>query len=112
MITEYVLFDLPANMSREQVVESMRAVASKWRATPDLIRKTFVYDADARQTGAFYLWSNKAAALNAHNEDWRRAVLETFGSVPVIRYFETPLVVDNALGETIEETVRAPNKVR
>jgi len=104
MITEYVLFDVPANMSREQVVESMRAVAPKWRATPDLIRKTFVYDAQTRQTGAFYLWTNKAAALAAHGEDWRRGVLEAFGSVPTIRYFETPLVVDNALQETIEET--------
>ncbi len=104
MITEYVLFDFPAYMSREQVVESMRSVAPKWRAMPDLIRKTFVYDAQARQTGAFYLWKNKAAALAAHGEDWRRGVMQIFGSVPVIRYFETPLVVDNALGETTEGT--------
>ena len=107
MITEFVLFDLPAGMSREEVVASMRAVAPKWRATPELIRKTFVYDADAGQTGAFYLWKNKAAALTAHGEEWRRGVMQTFGSVPVIRYFETPLVVDNALQETIEETARA-----
>jgi len=103
MITEYVLFDLPSTMTREQVVAGMRAVAPKWRATADLIRKTFVYDAEAAQTGAFYLWKNKAAALVAHDETWRRGVMQTFGSVPVIRYFETPLVVDNALQETIEE---------
>ena len=33
----------------------------------------------------------------------RRGVIANFGSVPVIRYFQTPLVVDNALRETIEE---------
>lgn len=104
MITEYVLFDLPAGMSREQVVAGMRAVAPKWRAMPELIRKTFVYDALAGQTGAFYLWKNKAAALRAHDAAWRAGVLQTFGSVPVIRYFETPLVVDNALQQTIEES--------
>ena len=103
MITEYVLFDVPAGMTREQVVAGMREVAPKWRATPDLIRKTFVYDPQARQTGAFYLWKNQAAALAAHGEAWRRGVMESFGSVPVIRYFQTPLVVDNALQETIEE---------
>jgi len=103
MITEYVLFDVPASMSREQVVAGMRAVAPKWRATPDLIRKTFVYDPDGKQTGAFYLWKTKAAALEAHGEAWRRGVMESFGSVPVIRYFQTPLVVDNALQQTIEE---------
>ncbi|MBE0619853.1 MAG: hypothetical protein IH605_04610 [Burkholderiales bacterium] len=107
MITEYVLFDIPRNMTRDEVVASMRAVAPKWRAAPDLIRKTFVYDAEARQTGAFYLWKNKAAAQAAHGEEWRRGVMQTFGSVPVIRYFETPLVVDNALQETIEEAARA-----
>ena len=105
MITEYVLFDVPADMSRDELVASMRAVAPKWRARPDLIRKTFIYDAEARQTGAFYLWKNKAAALQAHDSSWRSVVLQTFGSVPVIRYFETPLVVDNALQETIEEAV-------
>ena len=103
MITEYVLFDVPRSMSREQVVAAMRAVAPKWRATPDLIRKTFLYDPENSQTGAFYLWSNQAAALQAHGEEWRRGVMETFGSVPVIRYFQTPLVIDNALQETIEE---------
>lgn len=103
MITEYVLFDLPENMTRGEVVASMRAVVPKWRSTPDLIRKTFIYDRESKQTGAFYLWKNKAAALQAHGEAWRRGVMETFGSVPVIRYFETPLVVDNALQETIEE---------
>jgi hypothetical protein len=103
MITEFVLFDVPATMTREQVVAGMRAVAPKWRANPDLIRKTFVYDPDEKQTGAFYLWKNKAAALKAHEDDWRRGVLDAFDSVPVIRFFQTPLVVDNASQETIEE---------
>ena len=103
MITEYVLFDVPGSMSREEVVAAMRAVAPKWRANPDLIRKTFLYDPESSQTGAFYLWESKAAALEAHGEAWRRGVMETFGSVPGIRYFQTPLVIDNALQETIEE---------
>jgi hypothetical protein len=106
MITEYVLFDVPRGMSREAVVAAMHAVAPKRRAMPDLIRKSFLYDPAASQSGAFYLWSNKAAALQAHGEDWRRGIRETFGSVPVIRYFETPLVVDNATHETIEEASR------
>ncbi|MBK5103187.1 MAG: hypothetical protein JJE42_02980 [Burkholderiales bacterium] len=103
MITEYVLFDIPGGMSREEVVAAMHAVAPKWRSMPDLIRKTFLYDPEAGRSGAFYLWSNKAAALQAHGEAWRRGILETFGSVPEIRYFQTPLVVDNALQETIVE---------
>lgn len=106
MITEYILFDLPAKMTRAEVVAGMRAVAPKWRVTPDLIRKTFIYDAEARQAGAFYLWKNKAAALEAHDAHWRKGVMQTFGSVPLIRYFQTPLVVDNALQEIIGESAR------
>jgi hypothetical protein len=104
MITEYVLFSVPESMNRDEIVAGMLAVAPKWRANAELIRKTFVYDPQEHQTGAFYLWKNKAAALQAHGEEWRRGVLEAFGSVPVIRYFQTPLVVDNASQQTIGET--------
>jgi hypothetical protein len=102
MITEYVLFDLPAGISRDEVIRGMREVAPRWRDAPDLIRKTFVHDAAANQAGAFYLWNNRDAAERAHDQAWRQRVLDTYGSEPVIRYFDTPLVVDNALGQTIE----------
>ncbi|PQO24610.1 monooxygenase [Rhodobacteraceae bacterium WD3A24] len=102
MITEYVLFGLRPGMSREEVVEGMRGVAPKWRANPDLIRKTFIYDAEAEQAGAFYLWKTRAAAEAAHDAAWRQSVRDNFGSEPEIRYFETPLVVDNAMERVIE----------
>ena len=97
MITEYVLFSLPEGISRDEVVAAMREVAPRWRSEADLIRKTFVYDAAAHQTGAFYLWKNLASAQAAHG------VRAKYGSEPRIVYFETPLVVDNALGRVIDE---------
>lgn len=103
MITEYVLFDLPASIAREKVVEGMHEVAPRWTAEPDLIRKTFVYDPKAGQAGAFYLWKNRAAAERAHGEAWRQRIRSAYGSEPTVRYFETPLVVDNALGRVIAE---------
>lgn len=102
MITEYVLFDLPRGLSREEVIAGMHEVAPRWRAEKDLIRKTFVYDPAAGQAGAFYLWTHRAAAERAHDEAWRQRLRASYGSEPVIRYFDTPLVVDNALGQTIE----------
>lgn len=103
MITEYVLFSLPAGMTRAEVVAGMHEVAPRWRAEPDLIRKTFIYDAAAQQSGAFYLWKNRASAEAAHGEAWRQGIGAKFGSEPRVVYFETPLVVDNALGRTIAE---------
>ena len=101
MITEYVLFAVPASLSREDIVAGMHAVAPAWRANPQLIRKTFVYDVQACQAGAFYLWKNRAAAEAAHDEAWRQRIRDAYGSEPSIRYFETPLVVDNALGALV-----------
>lgn len=103
MITEYVLFSLPQGISRAEVVAGMHEVAPRWRAEPDLVRKTFIYDPAGGQAGAFYLWKNRASAELAHGEAWRQRIRATYGSEPSIRYFETPLVVDNALGEVIPE---------
>jgi hypothetical protein len=102
MITEFVLFNLPPGLPRETVVQGMRDVAPRWAADPALIRKTFVYDAQAGQAGAFYLWPDRAAAERAHDAAWRERIVQAYGSEPVIRYFDTPLVVDNALGQVIE----------
>lgn len=104
MISELVLFSLPPGLSRESVVQGMKDVAPRWATDPALIRKTFVYDAAAGQAGAMYLWPDRASAEQAHDAAWRRRIVDAYGSAPVIRYFETPLVVDNALGRVIEES--------
>jgi len=102
MITEYVLFDLPKGISRKEVIEGMQAVAPRWQKEPNLVRKTFLFDEQANQAGAFYLWTDRASAEAAHDESWRQRIRSSYGSEPRIRYFDTPLVVDNALGRVIE----------
>ncbi len=101
MITEYVLFSLPERIPREDVVAGMHEAAPRWRSEADLIRKTFVYDPVANQAGAFYLWKNRASAEAAHGEVWRQGIRAKYGSEPKVVYFQTPLVVDNALGQII-----------
>jgi hypothetical protein len=107
MITEYVLFSVPPSMTRDEVVQGMRDVVPRWRNEKDLIRKTFIYDPAASQAGAFYLWKSRQAAERAHDQAWRQGVRAKYGSEPVIRYFDTPIVVDNALGQTIEAPTEA-----
>ena len=101
MFTEYILFDLPEGMTREAVIQGMHEVVPRWLGRPGLIRKTFVYDAASNQAGAFYLWHHREAAQLAHGEAWRQGIRQKYGSEPIVRCFETPLVIDNALGETI-----------
>ena len=103
MITEYVLFALPEGISRAEVVAGMHEVAPRWQTEPELVRKTFIYDPEQKQAGAFYLWKSRRAAELAHGEAWRERIRASYGSEPCIRYFETPLVVDNALGRIVSE---------
>lgn len=103
MITEFVLFAIPAGTPREEIVAGMHAVAPRWQSEPELIRKTFLYDPQAGEAGACYLWHHRAAAEAAHGEAWRQRIRDAYGSEPRIRYFETPLVVDNALGRLVVE---------
>ncbi|MCL4801276.1 MAG: YdhR family protein [Burkholderiales bacterium] len=102
MITELVLFDLPQGMTREEVVAGMRKVAPAWRQNPELVRKNFLYDPERGQAGGVYTWPSVAAAQRGHDEAWRKRIREMYGADPVIRYFETPVLVDNAMQQTIE----------
>jgi len=102
MITEYVLFRLPAGITRDAVVAGMHEVAPRWRAEANLVRKTFVYDAQAGQAGAFYLWKDRASAERAHDDAWRQRIRDAYGSEPEVRYFETPLVVEGGAGRVEE----------
>lgn len=102
MITEYVRFALPAGITRDEVIAGMHEVAPRWQREPNLIRKNFILDPGLAFTGAFYLWKDKASAQAAHDEAWRQRVRSKYGSEPEIEYFDTPLVVDNALGQVIE----------
>jgi hypothetical protein len=103
MITELVLFDLPAGMTREQVRAAFRQSAPNWRANRDLIRKNYLYDPDGGRAGGVYLWPDIAAARRAHDAAWCETVRKRYGSAPTFHYFETPVVVDNAHDETVED---------
>ena len=102
MITELVLFDLPAGISREQVVAGMRATSEHWRANRELVRKNYLYDAAAGKAGGAYLWPSVEAAQRGHDAAWRARIKAMYGSEPEIRYFDTPLIVDNAQGAVLE----------
>jgi len=103
MITEIITFSIPEGMTREEVVANYRRSAPGWRANPDLIRKNYLFHAESRRAGGVYLWRTMEGARRARNAEWLDRVRRTYGSEPVVQYFETPIVADNAIGETIDE---------
>jgi hypothetical protein len=107
MITEFVTFKLPEGMTREQLVNNYKETAPKWRQNADLIRKNYLFDLSGGLGGGVYLWKTMSAAKRWHDDSWRKKVVELYGSEPEIRYFETPIIVDNAVQQTIEDKVAA-----
>jgi hypothetical protein len=99
MITEIVTFKLPAGSKREDVFAAFEKTAPVWANNPDLVRKNYLYDADAGIAGGVYLWKEKAHALKWHGEEFRQRVKQLYGATPTSQFFETPIVVDNAAGE-------------
>jgi hypothetical protein len=103
MITEIVLFDLPAGMSREEAIAKYRLSVPGWRANPDLIRKTFLFDEGSRRGGAVYNWKSVEAAKLGHGPEFQKRIQTTFGSQPQFQYFETPIIIDNTTNQVIDE---------
>ena len=103
MITEIVLFDLPAGMSREEAIAKYRLSVPGWRANPDLIRKTFLFDEGSRRGGAVYNWKSVEPAKLGHGPEFQKRIQATFGSQPQFQYFETPIIIDNTTNQVIDE---------
>lgn len=99
MITEIVTFKLPKDSKREDVFAAFDKTAAVWAQNPDLVRKNYLYDAEAGIAGGVYLWKEKAHALKWHGEEFRQKVRQLYGAEPTSQYFETPIVVDNAAGK-------------
>lgn len=97
MITEIITFD----MTRDEVVANYHRSAPIWCANPDLIRKNYLFDEETRRAGGVYLWRSVEAARRLRDAAWLERIRCTFGSEPTVQYFETPLVTDTTIGQTI-----------
>lgn len=110
MITEIVTFQLPAGSKQQDILAAFDKTAATWGQNPDLIRKYYLYDAENGIAGGVYLWREKKHALKWHGEEFRQRVKELYGAHPISQYFETPIVVDNIIGEikkTFDESTHA-----
>ena len=103
MLTEIVMVKLPDGMTRDEVISNFEATATTWRENPDLIRKNYVFDAASGVAGGVYLWNKRAHAEKWHGAQFRKTAREIYGAEPDIQLFETPIVVDNVVGEIVRD---------
>jgi hypothetical protein len=101
MITAIVRFKLPATIDAAKAAELFQGSAPKYQGLNGLVRKYYLFDPVSHTGGGCYLWESREAAERVYNAEWRKMIAERYGSAPEISFFETPVIVDNALGKTI-----------
>lgn len=101
MITVVVEIKLPASMTCDRVKEMFSNIAAMYYDIPGLIRKYFLLSENSETVGGVYLWQSRKDAEYFYTENFKLSIVEHFGSEPSIKYFETPVIVDNIMGETI-----------
>jgi hypothetical protein len=95
MITAIVQFRLPPGTTREAAAAIFRSTAPRYVGLGGLVRKYYLFGDDGT-AGGVYLWETRAEAEAAYGPDWRRLVTEKYGAPPEIRFFDSPVIVDNA----------------
>ncbi len=101
MITAIVQFKLPQAITVEKGREIFSATAQKYQEIPGLIRKYYTLSRDGGMAGGVYLWDSQEAAERLYTEEWKNFIRERYGAEPSVIYFESPVVVDNAVGRII-----------
>ena len=103
MITALVQFKLPKPMTRNEAQEIFSSTAPKYKDLQGLIRKYYILSEDGETAGGVYLWKSREDAERLYNDDWKKFIVEKYGSEPFITYFESPMIVDNLAGEIVKD---------
>ena len=103
MITAIVQFKLPQPINREKGQEIFLSTAPKYREVPGLLRKYYLLSTDGQTAGGVYLWKSREQAEQLYTAEWRKFILEKYGSDPSVTYYESPVIVDNLTGEIIKD---------
>ena len=98
MIVAYINYKLPKAMSLDDAREVFISTSEKYRAMPDLVRKYYLFSDDGSTVGGVYLWKSREAAEKTYNKEWMQHILNTYGAKPSIKYFHSPVIVDNLTG--------------
>ena len=101
MITALVQFKLPHPVSREKAREIFSGTAPNYRKIQGLIRKYYVLSEDGTTAGGIYLWHSRKDAECLYSDDWKQFIFDKYGALPSVIFFETPVIVDNTIGEII-----------
>ncbi len=94
-VTAVVNFALPEGKTEEELVAGFESSTALYRDVPGLLRKYYLLSEDRRTGGGVYIFETRADAERVHDEVWRARLRERMGVEPDVRYFDSPVIVDN-----------------
>jgi len=103
MITAIAQFRLSEPLSLEKAQSAFLNTAPNYRDIPGLLRKYYLLSEDGETAGGVYLWRSREDAEKLYTEEWKNFIKDKYGSDPQVTYFASPVVVDNLIGEIIED---------
>ena len=101
MITALVQIKLPETMARDKAQVLFAGTAPKYRDVKGLIRKYYLLSEDGATAGGVYLWQSREAAEQLYTDDWQAFIMQKYGTEPSVTYFDSPVIVDNLVGQII-----------
>lgn len=97
MIAALILFDTDSKLSLDEASQRFNTTAPNYRGLAGLHSKAYIYEQDGSNLGGFYLWESREAAEAMYTDVWKAKATEIYGVAPVIRYFEVPVYIENAV---------------
>ena len=102
MITALVQIKLPEPMARDKAQAVFAETAPKYRKVKGLIRKYYLLSEDGETAGGVYLWESREAAKQLYTAiNWHAFIMQKYGTNPSVTYFDSPVIVDNLVGQII-----------
>ncbi len=97
-------FTLPPGAEKAQLDEIISASAATYIGVPGLIRKYYGYALEHGRVEVvgIYLWRTRAEADAFYTPQWLEKVCARWGVSPLRHDWETPTVVESALGGVID----------
>lgn len=103
MITTLVQIKLSESLSLNKAQDIFASTAPKYLEVEGLIRKYYILSEDGETAGGVYLWESRKAAKMLYTDEWKNFIFQKYGSEPSVTYFNSPVIVDNLLGEIIKD---------
>ena len=112
MIIAFVRAPMPEGLTRAQHAERSQKGAARFQNMPGLMRKNYLANFEDRVGGGVYCWETREAAEECHRPGgpWWENFSKAFGVEPEVTFFESPVLVDNIVGEIIAPEAALPSE--